>query len=175
MKSPGFIFFIFHHRRNWQDSGELDNSEGVVKLRFNLAGLLVATAIIAVLALALLPLALGTQRYMAVEQGAEEMARELQGARQQAVACGETYKVYFSRTDKAYYISPDRAFAPSRRVQLPPGVEMVQLSTNPIFFHGNGRCPTGGTVSLRYHGAAYLVEVVIATHSGRVRLERGAP
>lgn len=144
-------------------------------MRFTLAGLLVAAAIIAVLALTLLPLALGTQRYMAVEQGAEELARELQGARQQAVASGETYKVYFSRSEKAYYISLDKAFAPSRRVQLPPGVELVQLSTNPIFFYGTGRCPTGGTVSLRYKGAAYLVEVVIATHSGRVRLERGAP
>ncbi|MDD4769349.1 MAG: hypothetical protein PHT52_06115, partial [Eubacteriales bacterium] len=103
-------------------------------MRFTLADLLVAMTISAVLALSLLPLAITTHGAMAVERGAEELARELQAARQLAVANGDTYKVLFDRTARAYYIMPEDAFAPSRRIQLPPGVEWVKLSTNPIFF-----------------------------------------
>ena len=144
-------------------------------MRFTLADLLVAMTISAVLALSLLPLAITTHGAMAVERGAEELARELQAARQLAVANGDTYKVFFDRTARAYYIMPEDAFAPSRRIQLPPGVEWVKLSTNPIFFYGSGRCPVGSTISLRHQGSSYQVEIVVATHSGRVRLERGSP
>jgi Tfp pilus assembly protein FimT len=151
------------------------NAKGVRKVHVNLAGLLVAMAITAVLALSLLPLAITTHGAMAVERGAEELARELQAARQLAVANNDTYQVFFDRTAKTYFIMPSDAFSPSRCIQLPAGVEWVKLSTNPIYFHGTGKCPTGGTISVRHQSSGYQVEVVVATHSGRVRLERKNP
>lgn len=151
------------------------NSNEVREVRFSLAGLLAATAITAVLALTLLPLATATHGAIAVERGAEELARELQAVRQLALANGDAYQVYFDRTAKAYYIKPDDAFAPSRRVHLPPGVEWVTISTNPIVFQGTGRCLAGSTISLQYQNSGYLVKVVVATHSGRVRMERIKP
>ena len=83
---------------------------------------------------------------MAVEQGAEELARELQAARQRAVAQNSTYRVLFDRGGKAYYILSEDAFAPSRCIQLPPGVEWEKLSTNPLVFYGTGRCPVEGLI-----------------------------
>jgi len=142
-------------------------------VRFSLGSLLVACAITAVLALSFLPLATSTHEVLAVERGAEELARELQAARQRAVAQNSTYRVLFDRGGKAYYILSEDAFAPSRCIQLPPGVEWEKLSTNPLVFYGTGRCPAGGTYSLVYQGSEYRVEVVVATHSGRVRVERG--
>lgn len=146
-----------------------------MKVRFSLGSLLVACAITAVLALSFLPLAKSTHGFMAVEQGAEELARELQATRQLAVANNSTYKVFFDRGAGAYYILYEDAFALSRRIQLPPGVEWEKLSTNPIVFYGTGRCPAGGTYSLAVKGLKYRVQVVVATHSGRVRVERGNP
>lgn len=145
-------------------------------VRFSLASLIVAMAILAVLVLALLPLAVSTNGSMAVERGGEELARELEAVRQLAVTSGNTYKVLFDRTGRAYLIMRgDDAFAPARRVELPPGVDWEKLSTNPIYFYGSGRCPVGGTVSLKCRGSGYKVEVVVATHSGRVRVERVKP
>lgn len=142
-------------------------------MRFSLGSLLVACAITAILALSFLPLATSTHEALAVEQGAEELARELQAARQLAVTNNSTYKVLFDREGKAYYILSENAFALSRCIQLPPGVSWEKLSTNPLVFYGTGRCPTGGTYSLMFQGSDYRVEVVVATHSGRVRVERG--
>lgn len=132
-------------------------------------------AITAVVTLSFLPFSSATQEAMAVERGAEELARQLQAARQRAVARADTYKFVFDRAGKAYYIMSGDGFAVSECIRLPPGVEWVKMSTNPILFYGTGRCPTGGTVSLRYQGSGYQVEVIIATHSGRVRLERKTP
>lgn len=144
-------------------------------MRYSIAGLLAAMLITAVVGLSLLPLARSTQAALAVEQGAEQLARELQAARQLALASGDTYQVSFDRSEKAYFVKCLSAFVPARRIDLPPGVEWVSMSTNPIEFYGTGRCPTGGTVSLRYRGAYRQIEVIIATHSGRVRLRRVNP
>ena len=145
-------------------------------MRFSLAGLLVAMAIVALLVVALVPMAIATNGAMAVERGGEELARELEAARQLAMASGCTYKVLFDRTGKAYLImNGENAFAPSRRIELPPGVDWETLSTNPILFYGSGRCPVGGTTSLVCRGSGYKVEVVVATHSGRVRIVRAGP
>lgn len=144
-------------------------------MRFNLASLLAAMAITAALALSFLPLALTSHGALAVERGAAELARELQAARQRAVATELTYEVVFERTANAYYIKAAGATAPARRIQLPAGVNWVKLGANPIYFYKSGRCPTGGAFSLKHSHCGYQVEVIVATHSGRVRLERTEP
>ena len=144
-------------------------------MRASLVGLLVAMTICSLLVLSLLPLALTTHQAMAVERSGEELARELQAARQLAITTGESYRVLFDRVAKAYYIMAYDIQAPCRCVQLEPGVEWVGISTNPIYFSNTGRCITGGTYSLTYRDSRYRVEIIVATHSGRVRVERRPP
>ena len=142
-------------------------------MRLNLVDLIVAMTIAALLALSLLPLVTVTHKTMAVERGAEELARELQAARQLAVASNFTYDVVFDSAAQAYYIKPADMHAPGRRIQLPPGVEWVTFPRQRISFYKSGRCSLGCTITLGYRDSDYWVRVILATHSGRVRVERG--
>jgi Tfp pilus assembly protein FimT len=145
-----------------------------MNVRLNLVDLLVAMTITALLVLSLLPLATVTYRTMAVEQGAEELARELQAARQLAVASNYTYDVVFDSIAQAYYVKPGDMHAPGRRIQLPPGVEWVTFPQQRISFYQSGRCNLGCTITLGHRDSDYRVKVILATHSGRVRVERGS-
>lgn len=142
-------------------------------MRLNLVDLIVAMTIAALLALSLLPLVTVTHRTMAVERGAEELARELQAARQLAVASNYTYDVVFDSIAQAYYVKPGDMHAPGRRIQLPQGVEWVTFPQQRISFYQSGRCSLGCTITLGHRDSDYRVRVILATHSSRVRVERG--
>lgn len=142
-------------------------------MQFNLANLLAAMAIMAVMALVLVPFAADIGPALAVERGAEQLARELQETRQLAVAEKVTYDVIFDRTNRAYLIKEANMFAPARRIDLPPGVEWLHFPPERISFYGTGHCSIGGTIALYHRETTLQVRVVVAAQTGRVRVERG--
>lgn len=142
-------------------------------MQFNLANLMVAMAIMAVLAAVLIPFAVNMSAVWAVEKGAEQLARELQAARQLAVAQNVTYDVIFDRASRSYYIKPADMSAPARRVDLPPGVSWITFPPARISFYGIGRCSLGGTITLAHPRSKLRIAVIMASQTGRVRVQRG--
>lgn len=139
----------------------------------NLANLVTALAVMAIVAAALISFAGGIGPDLAVERGAEQLAAELQAVRQLAVAEKATYDVIFERADRAYYIRQASMYATTRRVDLPPGVEWVHFPARTISFYGSGHCSIGGTISLIHRDSNLWIKVIVAPQSGRVRVERG--
>ena len=92
-------------------------------MQYNLANLLAALAIMAVLSVSLAPLAAGSHDGLALERAAQQLAQELSGLRQQAVAENQSYYVYFEWANKSYVIKAADTLRTMRRVKLPVGVE----------------------------------------------------
>jgi type II secretory pathway pseudopilin PulG len=129
--------------------------------------------IMSVLAVSLAPLASGTGASLAVEAAAEQLARELQAVRQQAVTQGKTYEVRFVREGGYYLIREAKATAVARRIDLPPGVYWVQFPFELLTFYATGRCSLSGTVILGHEASNLQIQVIITANTGRVQVKRG--
>lgn len=107
----------------------------------------------------------------ATEGAACQLARELQAARQLAVTKGITVDVVFNRYQRCYLIKEEVAGAPpARRIDLPPGVNWRYFPFGRIRFHSTGRATRNGTFILGHQHWPGEVRVVIAPHTGRIRL-----
>jgi len=139
-------------------------------VHFTLANLLAATAIMAMLVVTLVPFSTGIGATLALETAAEQLAQELQAARQLAIVQNVTYDVKFERQDRAYLVKKTDIFAPSRRIYLPPGVDWVNFPFEILFFYGTGRCSQGGTIILGHGETNFQIQVTVASRTGRVRV-----
>ena len=142
-------------------------------MQLNLANLLTAMLIMGILAAVLVPSATGTGATLAVEAAGEQLARELQAVRQQAVAQNATFEVVFQRHPPAYLIKEAELFVPAPpRIYLPPGVDWVRLPFERLIFYGTGRCSQAGTISLGHGESNLKFQIIIAPRTGRIRVNR---
>lgn len=144
-------------------------------MHYNLANLLAALAILAILAVSFAPFVAETGAAVAVEQAAQQLAQELQTLRQRAVAEDSTYDVYFEWANRSYVIRGASSHAVGRRVHLPPGVEWYGPFNEKIIFYNSGRVNQAGTITLNHPHSGQRIRVIIASRTGRIRLERRVP
>lgn len=142
-------------------------------MQYNLANLLAAMAILGILSLSLAPLAVATQRAVAVEQAAQQLAQELSSVGQRAVAENQAYYVYFEWGARSYVITAADITRPARRVTLPLGVEWGGPFNEKIEFKSSGGVNQGGTITLLAPQRGQKLGVVIAPFTGRIRIEKG--
>ncbi|MGI6364902.1 MAG: GspH/FimT family protein [Bacillota bacterium] len=142
-------------------------------MHYNLANLLAALAIMAVLSISLAPLAAGTHDALALERAGQQLAQDLFSLRQQAVAENRSYYVYFEWASKSYVIKEANIFSPMRRIYLPPEMEWYGPFNETIEFSNTGEVNQFGTITIHDPQSGRTFKVIIASFSGRIRIERG--
>lgn len=134
--------------------------------------LVAALAILGILAASLAFPATAITANLAVDGAAEQLARELQAARQMAVTQNLTYEVVFDWQSRSYTIKVADITVPGRRVYLPPEVKWNQLPYGRIPFKPSGRFEHNCTIRLGHTQSDYQVEIILAPRTGRVRVNR---
>jgi type II secretory pathway pseudopilin PulG len=142
-------------------------------MQYNPANLLAALAIMAVLSVSLAPLAAGSHDGLALERAAQQLAQELSGLRQQAVAEKQSYYVYFEWANKSYVIKAADTLRTMRRVKLPVGVEWYGTYNELILFKNSGEVSGSGNITIHDARSGRTIKVIIAPLTGRIRIERG--
>lgn len=142
-------------------------------MHYNLANLLAALAIMAVLSISLAPLAAGSHDGLVLERAAQQLAQELSGLRQQAVAEKQSYYVYFEWANKSYVIKAADTLRTMRRVKLPVGVEWYGTYNELILFKNSGEVSGSGNITIHDARSGRTIKVIIAPLTGRIRIERG--
>jgi Tfp pilus assembly protein FimT len=142
-------------------------------MQLNLANLIAALTIITLLAATLAPVAMEIGGTLAVEGAAEELVRELEATRQQAVSQNLTYTVTFERQGRAYYIKEADMHVPARKVSLSPGVIWLNFPFQGLTFYPSGRCSLAGTIILGHERSKFKIKLIVAPHTGRIRVQRG--
>ena len=134
--------------------------------------LLVAVSIISLLTATAVVFAGDIPAPVETEAAARQLVREIQAARQMAMAKAITVEMVFFRAQRCYIIRQEVVGAPpARRVDLPPGVFWVSIPFENIRFHPSGRATRNGTFILAHEQGEGQVRVVVAPSTGRVRLE----
>ncbi|MTI94942.1 MAG: hypothetical protein FH749_05550 [Firmicutes bacterium] len=141
---------------------------------FKLISVAVALAILGLGMAVVAPVGVDLAAVLSAEQAAERLARELQHYQQLAVAQNTTFEFAFFPFDNCYVIKDLSGQYPvAQTIWLPAGVEFDYLSyQHQVRYHPSGRASQNGRISLTHENWQGNVQIIIANHSGRVRVQR---
>ncbi|MGQ5711545.1 hypothetical protein, partial [Desulforudis sp. DRI-14] len=126
------------------------------------------------LSLSVVPAVLNGLSHYALYSAARQMATDIRGWQQQALAAGDTFSTYsvqFDPANEVYYLMQNNVSREKQRMPVYLDLDFTNFPSEKLGFNLRGiPVPRGGTVTLREKLTGKKYCVIVAPVTGRVRI-----